>query len=514
MRAGTVLIAIAFLALTVALWFAWSSVRLMEADEYLSYYSDRVPTLVDVLFVQLHYPISLDPPTYHFLSHLAMNLFGSNPMALRLPSLLGFLMFQISSFFFARRIAGDRAGLVALVFPLLTYSFFYSVQGRPYGLLLGLYACSIACWQAATRGEQGKSRAMTLTGIAVIIALAITSHFFGILILLPIGFGELARTLQRRRSDKGIFAAILVGASFSLAVLPFQRAVSIYRQHYYSTSVSLHIIPQSYGLLFFYYQAMPRFERHLTVLGMTIATLILFLAVIRRSARNISSRSNYEWVAIFVCALLPVFGYVLGKAVAHTMDSRYVIAALFSFAVCTGIVCKRLLRNNMVFYSAMFLLFVWAAVVNYMTIRIYGVAEEGTLARLEAPQALYTELRINPEQRIYTQALDHFYVLTLQEPDAEIRSRMCLVYGKEQEIHWLGHDTNYITAVNMHHFAPLCTISYQEFLKQPNPLVVMYHSNWEWLESDINSRGTPITHIGDGLHGGTIVKVQNIAGGS
>ena len=65
----------------------------MWNDEFLSFYSDGVSSLRQVVLVQLHYPISLDPPTYHLLSHLCMDVLGRNALALRVPALAGFLLF-------------------------------------------------------------------------------------------------------------------------------------------------------------------------------------------------------------------------------------------------------------------------------------------------------------------------------------------------------------------------------------------------------------------------------------
>src|ERR1700735_653938 len=144
------LLAVLFLLLTAVLSLIWSHVRLMWNDEFLSFYTDGVATFKQVILVQLHHPISLDPPTYHLLSHLSMDIFGRNAIALRLPALAGFLLFQLCLFFFVRRLAGDRSAIIAMAVPLLTASFRYSVEGRPYGLLLGLYALSLLYWQIAT----------------------------------------------------------------------------------------------------------------------------------------------------------------------------------------------------------------------------------------------------------------------------------------------------------------------------------------------------------------------------
>ena len=131
----------------------------MWNDEFLSFYSDGVATFKQVILVQLHHPISLDPPTYHLLSHLSMDILGRNAIALRLPALAGFLLFQLCLFFFVRRLAGDRAAIIAMAVPLLTASFRYSLEGRPYGLLLGLYALSLLCWQIATQDDDNASPA-------------------------------------------------------------------------------------------------------------------------------------------------------------------------------------------------------------------------------------------------------------------------------------------------------------------------------------------------------------------
>ena len=72
-------------------------------------------------------------------------------VAMRVPALLGFLLFQGGLFVFVRRMAGSRAAIVALLLPLVGTTYFYSVVGRPYALLLGLYAVSLACWQTARR---------------------------------------------------------------------------------------------------------------------------------------------------------------------------------------------------------------------------------------------------------------------------------------------------------------------------------------------------------------------------
>ena len=131
-----------------------------------------------------------------------MKAFGVGAFALRLPALLGFLLMQVCLFFFVRRLAGERAGVVAAAFPALTATLFYSAEGRPYGLMLGLYALALLSWTHRWRmtrhgetenREQGtgcRRRGWALMGLAAAIALTINAHYFGILLLVPLCAAE------------------------------------------------------------------------------------------------------------------------------------------------------------------------------------------------------------------------------------------------------------------------------------------------------------------------------------
>ena len=63
-------------------------------------------------------------------------------------------------------------------------------------------------------------------------------------------------------------------------------------------------------------------------------------------------------------ALLPFFGYLFGRFVTHTMEVRYVIAALIAFAATFGIVLERKLRSNTFYYATLTLIVTGAIAIN------------------------------------------------------------------------------------------------------------------------------------------------------
>jgi 4-amino-4-deoxy-L-arabinose transferase-like glycosyltransferase len=503
------LLAVPFLLLTTVLSLIWSHVRLLWKDEFLSFYSDGVSTFKQVLLVQLHHPISLDPPTYHLLSHLCMNLIGRNAIALRLPALAGFLLFQLCLFFFVRRLAGDRAGVIALAVPLLTASFRYSVEGRPYGLLLGLYALSLLCWQVASLDDGvRRSRLLPLTGLTLAIMLAITSHYFGVLILIPVSLGELARTITRKRLDFGVLTALALGLASVSLILPFQKALMVYRQHYYIVGVNLRNISQGYRELFLRYTTWPLSLQKLAAALMVVLALTLAIAGYKRFKRRPATEHSYTWVALSAMALLPFFGYLFGRFVTHTMEVRYVVAALIAFAATFGIVLERKLRSNTFYYATLSVLFIAALAINIYNIQQERRTSNEILASFQLSPEAAAALHRNPQELIYLQNLSDFYLDTYYDPDPTLRPRFSLIYGQQEEIHWLEHDTEYVTASNMRSFAPLSLTSYSDFRKQPHPLLILTHDSWEWIDKELDADHTPQKALGFCLRG-QLVRVTN-----
>jgi 4-amino-4-deoxy-L-arabinose transferase-like glycosyltransferase len=498
-----------FLLLSATLSLIWSHARLLWNDEFLSFYSDGVATFKQVILVQLHHPISLDPPTYHLLSHLSMDLIGRNAIALRLPALAGFLLFQLCLFFFVRRLAGDRSAIIAMAVPILTASFRYSLEGRPYGLLLGLYALSLLCWQIATQDDGiRRSRLLPLIGLTLSIALAITSHYFGVLILIPVSLGELSRILIRKRLDFGILTALALGLASVVLILPFKRALMVYRQHYYITGVNIHDISQGYRELFLRYTTWPIPLQKLTAAIMVVLALTLAVAGYKRFKRRPASEHAYTWIALSAMALLPFFGYLFGRFVTHTMEVRYVIAALIAFAATFGIVLERKLRSSTFYYATVALIFIAALTINTWNIIKERRDSNQLLASFQLTPEASAALHQNPHELIYLQSLNDFYLNTYYDPDPTLRPRFSLLYGQQQEIDWLQHDTNYVTAVNMLTFAPLSITSYADFLKQPHPLVLLNHSGWEWIDKQLDADHTPQQPLAACLRG-QLIRVTN-----
>jgi len=236
--------------LTVAIVLAWGHFKLLDQDEVFVLQTDSVPSVRELIAVQRHYPISLDPLFYHLLGHASIKLFGPTAAALRLPSLAGYLLMEVCLFGLVRSLAGERAAAIAAGIPALTITVYYGMQARPYGVLLGLSAAILWSWQRAVRAYAagpGSRRSGALVALSVTLALALNTHYFAVLLLIPLCSAEIVRTAYIRRLDWPVTAAIGLGMTAIVLALPFQRAAGEFRKNYYNAgSVGLHAVTQSY----------------------------------------------------------------------------------------------------------------------------------------------------------------------------------------------------------------------------------------------------------------------------
>ena len=525
-RDATKLAALGILLLTAAIALCWSHVKLLSQDEIFVLQTDTVSSVHQLIHIQRAFPISLDPLVYHLLAHACTKIFGPTPLALRLPSILGFQLMQLCIFLATRRIAGPRAALIAMAFPALTATLFYAPEARPYGLLLGLYALTFLAWQTATqstpdlssrpevsRSEAGverpavPNRTPALILLAVAIALTLNTHYFGILLLIPLCLAELARTLQRRRLDLPVILAILLGIAGVYATLPFQPAASEFRKHYYNAgAITLRAISQAYRSLFVSYSTAPLSIQRLADALLVLFALALIALTLRRLRRPTSiTLPPAELTFLLALAALPLFGVLLAVFVTHSIEVRYVLGALIAISIFVAIDVEPWLRNRTA-WPAILTLFILAILAGgIFRIRDENQKTKQDLAALILPPALKAQLLALPDSHLYIQDMGHFEVASYYEPDPQVRSRITLLYSSPEEIRYDRHDTVSLTAEHMRHFTGFTIVPYSQLQQQPGAhLLVLYHSGWDWTDQAL-AADAQTTPLGPALTGDAIL---------
>jgi hypothetical protein len=503
------------LALTAAMSFTWSTHKLLEQDEIFSLQTDRVPTLAEVFRIQRAYPISLEPPPYHVLAHGAMQLLGPSAFALRLPAFVGYLLMQFCLYFFVRNLAGNgeaaqNAGVIAMAIPGLAWTLYYSTEGRPYGVLLGSYAAAALCWQiAAHRRGTDRSRTWPLLGLAAALALTLNVHFYGVLLLIAICGAELVRTVARKRLDTGILASIAVGMSSLAATIPYAKASGEFKKHYYAGPVSAHMLTQPYRQMLMDYTSYPKPVQAALMLLLLLAGGFVIWGCVRVALGREISASLAEWVLVVLLVLMPLFAFVLGKLVTHALEVRHSIGAIVGISAMIAIALVPALRQKRVFALAITGMLVGIVAVNAVRIRASVLADRNTLSDLKLDPKVTALANQVTDRNVYFQNLGKWEVASLYEPDADLRSRLVLVYSRQEEMEHESHDTMYLTAVHTMRFSSQPIVSYDDLRKIPGDhLFVRYPtSGWDWIDAAFAQETAHVQELGKGF-GGDVVKVR------
>ena len=533
---------VVFVCVTAVVSLGWSHAKLMSQDEMYQFQTDSVGTLEKLIEVQRTSPISLDPLLDHALSHAAMQVFGVGALAARLPALAGFLLMQVCLFFFVRNLAGERAGAVAAAFPAMTATLYYSAEGRPYGLMLGLYALALLCWQAAVRQGTGNShpseqgplagdpdreqgtgsgRWWALVGLAAAIAATINAHYFGILLLAPVCAAEAWRTLARRKIDWAVCGAIVAGMLGWLGTMPFLQAARAFRGNYYNGgTVGPHDITRAYRSMLLDYTRMSAAAQHAWMAALVVFAAGLAWGCVRvwrdTTQGDMAALDGAggpripaaEWVLMLVLAAMPLLAYAVARVVTHSIEARFALGAMVAIAAMVGVALAPWLRRDAAFNTALVVL--GLGIVGSGAVRIHAEQQKtaARLASLVLPAEAKAALQASADGRLYVQDMGAFEEDRYYEPDADVKARMTLVYSADEEMRWNRHDTMALTAMHLRQFTCLPVAAYEAVKVAPGEHVfLMRHTGWDWTDQAFAEDGATVRMVGKAM-GGDVAAVR------
>ena len=464
-------------------WVTWVPNKPLWNDEFLSLYTAAAPDVTSVLRIQQRWPVSLDPPGYHLIAHFFIRLPGPSAVLVRLPSLLGWLTMLVCLFLFCRRLVGPEFAAFTTALTLPTAAFSYAAEARPYGLVLGMAAVALLCWQRAVHNRNSRWAPI---GLALALWIALLLHYLALLLLIPFALAEFVRLVRTNSIDWRISTAIASTAIPITTWLPFLQAASEYRAHSYET-VRLGQIISTYALLM-----APRVRgpvEFLVEVSVIAATALGVFSLFRRyGARSLP----LEWITIIGFALLPCFGVAVAFFATGGFEERYVLVALLGIApLCSISLCGLLIHR------ATFLLAFGIVILAALgTASIYA-SHDGR--RLKALRDTHIDTSPNLAQEalllpVVVGNLDEY----LKFQYYGMRNRNLLfVADVERENRWVDNDTLDRTAVNLRRFAPIQVRGFCEFISSNRRFLLADEPySEEWLPSQLRGDGSQFQPIG------------------
>lgn len=501
---GMPLPAIAFLMLSAVIEVVRARVQLLGMDEYgfgLLGLARNHP-FSWLAHIQLTNPVSFDPIGYNALIYAVIHYFGTGAITMRLPSMVGYLVMQVCLFWVVSRIANEWAGTVALALPALMGVVNYSVEARPYAVMLGCAGMALVCWQAAER--RSARRPLALAGMAVALALAVNMQYYAVLLFVPICAAEAMRIVQTRRADVPMLGAIAGGLTGLILVVPFAKALSTFKENHNNLrGANIHFVAHSYTWLLLGDDTLSVEQQHAVGFGFIVLVLVLVAIFVKTHNEIKLWLPRPETVLLGCLAALPVFALLLAITVTHFVEPRYISPTMIGVAAVMAILLSPLSRHRILGTTITVALFVLIVVVGAERVNMDRQSAREYLSSMEISPEVQRAMDATPGQPIYV--INHFVYefLHYYSPSAQIRSRLTLVYLEPDDFgrDGVGADVNHQMA-NMEADGVSLVTSY-EALDKPGTerLFLLYHAPWDWTDRMLPAAHAEMQPLGEFFKG-------------
>lgn len=458
--------------------YAFAKRQFLWNDELYTYYIALLPTMSDVWGALMAGGEQL-PPFFYIVTRAAIALFGVNNAALRLPEMIGFGVMCVCLFVFVARRASNFYGLLAAIFPMLTGAYLYAYEARPYGMVLGFGALALLCWQSAATN---RFRTLSIVCLAASLAGALSSHYYGIFVVLPLILGEAVRTSARRRVDVFVWAAFAFAAAPLVWHLPLIARARDYSGTFWATPEWMQI---------------PDFYSNLLGAAIIPLLVLLFFVGIYAAFRRDADSSNpataavappiYEVAAAVGFILIPFVCVILAQFVTGAFTNRYALPAVIGFGVLIPFIAARSFKNAALPAAALIVLFIgWFGLTQYEAVREVSSNPYLKRARLFASER-QTDLPI-------VAAEPHTFIEFVHYGAPELTSRVVYLADPEMSLKHMEHNSVERGMVDLlKPWFKLNVVDYQSFiLSRPRFLVYGKLGFLNWIVPQLKEEGMRI----------------------
>ena len=468
----------AFTAICFSCTIIRSFAKPLWFDELFTFYISRVPGWKERLALGEDVP-----PAFYALTRASMRLLGANPLAARLPEILGFWLMCVCLFYFVRRRCSAIYAFLGVLLAVGSRAYDYAYEARPYGILLGMAGLSLWSWQSAA---EGRRRTLALVFLTVSVAIAVNVHYFGAQIAIPLLVGEACRTLERRRIDWGIVCAVTLGLSplgvllpLALRVLGTEKPGALWLPPHMSEFGSF------YNTLF---------EPMLfpLVAGMAAAALVYFIG--GREPRPLECPARkfplYELAASIAYLFVPAMMLLACRLTTGNWYYRYALTAVAGCVILFPYLCTVLSQEHFAIPCLLIasLFCTWAL----KTVQL-GVNQS------TQPTSLCVNSRIYPkDDRLPIVVADRIWFLQMAHYSApEIASRLVCLTGTANVARSPGLNQGTGTLIRWRDILPGTIEAYRTFLNRNREFWLLYHNQGglEWLPLQFKADGYGVEYV-------------------
>jgi hypothetical protein len=479
--------------LSIAYWgvtCALAARKLMWNDELYTYYIAHLPTMRDV-WAALMSRGEQTPPLFYVITRLSLRVFGDNNIALRLPEIIGYWVMIVCLFVFVARRASPLFALCAMVVPLVSLAYYFAYDARPYALVLGFSALALLSWQTV---GSGRLRVLGLVALTSSLAATFSTHYYGIMVMLPLSLGELVRTLNRRRVDVAVWAAFTFALVPLLWQIPLIRAGAAYAGAFWAP-------PRWVNTVDFYFSL-------LSTMLVPLAAIVVLAGIdgMINARRDEVAGPRFQPPVHEIAAacgfiLIPIACVLLAKAATGAFTNRYAMPAIVGFAVLGGFTAAVAFNSR----ARMGLVALMCLVGWYGLSQIRELRDPTSFSmpiRTVDLEASIDLLQSDPERQLPLVVADpHNFTILSHYAPPDIRSRLVYLADPSLAMKRLGHNSVERGMLDLvKPWFHMNVVDYNTFVaEQPRFLVygnfgVLAFLNW--LVPELQARGMRIEYRG------------------
>lgn len=464
---------------------AIAATKLLDFDELATYYPAALPTATETWrFFANGY--DTHTPLASLAVRACVAIFGHNPIAIRLPVIFCYWFMCVCIYGFVSRRCGKVYGAAAMAFPAICSVYFYATEARAYGILLGSAAAALLCWQRAS--ERNPHRAGWIAGLGLAVAVSVSVHYLGVLLLICIFSGEVRKTISSKRID---WPLILVVGLCAMPLLMFVPMANAARHNYagsYWSRPHLGDIENTY--------------RSMLTLAFAplLGGLILWGIVAlfrRRSVAQARQLPAHETVAAITLALLPLYAlpvaYLIGAFV-----PRHILYTVVGITISLAFLAYRSSHGDRLLGTALLIVFVaWFALKAPALVRAHISESNGWLMGRAQPfenTAWMPGIRDSSLPVAVTPAV--FFLQLQHYADPAVKARIFYPLSAADALRYDATNTGDLNLKYLNRITPIQVPAYATFVSaNPHFLVCAETTNPTWLIRKLLDQGATLRLI-------------------
>ena len=441
--------------------------KLLWDDEFFTLYLSTTPNWHE-LVKALSTGADQHPPSFYYLTHLVLKIFGTTHVSLRTPEILGFWLMCILLYFLLRRLLGSMWGVVAMLLPLTSGGlYYYASEARGYGLMLGFSSLALFSWVRAT---QDSRRRIFVPVLGVSLAASTASHYYAVLTACALCLAELVRDIRSKRIDFPIWIAFGGAAVPPLMFLSVIRSAQGYSGHFWAH-------PHWRMILTFYPDMLGYLPN--VLLGTAAFALIRF-ALRSRTARGNDTAPPVIPVWIFVAfaafALIPCGAMVLAKTITQGYVDRYAICGVIGGLILCTFILNRLSQQRTAVARACVALSLVSFAANAYVISYDNAL---TLEDVKDDRILLTHK--TGDGPLAVGEVTIFYRLSFYA-SPKLARRLAYPADADAAVKYLNQDTVDRGLLELRPWFPMNVVPMSKYLRShPFFLVYGYIGDWTWV---------------------------------